>query len=289
MQYASLPNAEQLAITARRDLVQVYALGGEPKRAYETFKPLAGDEVTAFKMLDDLGTLYLDTGHFDDAVVVYRDLKTRDHGPKGCTYQGHIAEAILAQKPFGEGLMRELLALVNGKCGNVAAEVVVEAAIARGDPSIFEMLLAAFKPAELAGFQFRRLEKEDWPTAPRIKYALAELQFRHKEWARCGAGFQGVLAEDPAGPLAADAAYGSFLCYRHVSTEKAAAVVFREMAMCPVDEELGAEAARLYVEALRARGRACVEDLKADVPVLIETYCKGEHAEACGALKSVTF
>ena len=43
VQYSTLPNAEQLATSARRDMIPVYALAGDPKRAYDFIKPLSGD------------------------------------------------------------------------------------------------------------------------------------------------------------------------------------------------------------------------------------------------------
>ena len=62
-QYSSLPNAEQLATSARRDIIPIYALAGDPKRAYDFIKPLSGDSGVnsekTFKLMDDLGQSYL--------------------------------------------------------------------------------------------------------------------------------------------------------------------------------------------------------------------------------------
>jgi hypothetical protein len=37
------PEREQLAVSARRDIIPVYALKGDPKKAYDFFRPLSGD------------------------------------------------------------------------------------------------------------------------------------------------------------------------------------------------------------------------------------------------------
>jgi O-succinylhomoserine sulfhydrylase len=42
-QYASLPNAAQLAVSARKDIIPIYALAGDPRWAYDFLKPLSGD------------------------------------------------------------------------------------------------------------------------------------------------------------------------------------------------------------------------------------------------------
>ena len=63
----TLPGASKLAENARRDIVPVYALKGDPKLAYGFFKSVSGDpggvNDKTFRMMDDLGTAYLDTGH----------------------------------------------------------------------------------------------------------------------------------------------------------------------------------------------------------------------------------
>ncbi|HEX7601554.1 MAG TPA: hypothetical protein VF316_08115, partial [Polyangiaceae bacterium] len=61
-QYSQLPNASQLAISARRDIIPVYALAGDPNKSYDFFKPISGDSggnaEKTYKMMDDLGNSY---------------------------------------------------------------------------------------------------------------------------------------------------------------------------------------------------------------------------------------
>jgi TolA-binding protein len=259
-QYSSLPNAEQLAVSARRDIIPIYALAGDPKRAHDFIKPLSGDSggstERTFKMMDDLGQNYLDTGHYAEGIVLYQDLMTRDRGPKFCVYQGHVTEATLAMKSGNKDqVMVELkkqLEVHNKfvhedkpgeyklKCSNITADLLTETAMAwhleavgsggvRGTGDKKTMSLAAalyddvvktFKQDDFAKFEFPRIIKEDWPSIFKIKYAMADLLYFNKDWAKCGPAFDSVVAEDPNGPQAAEAAYASVLCYQNIYTEQ---------------------------------------------------------------------
>jgi len=258
-QYASLPNAEQLAVSARRDIIPIYALAGDPKRAYDFIKPLSGDtgvnSEKTFKMMDDLGQSYLDTGHYAEGIVLYTDLKGRDRGPKSCVYQGHIAEATLAMKSGNKELiMTELNSQLDThnkfvadnqpgdaklKCANITADLLAETAMAwhleavgsggvrgTGDKKtmalaaqIYDHLVKTFKQDDFAKFEFPRIVKEDWPNIFKIKYQMADLLYFQKDWAKCGPAFDSVVAEDPTGPTAPEAAYAAVLCYQNIYTE----------------------------------------------------------------------
>ena len=260
MQYSSLPNAEQLAVSARRDLVPVYALAGDPKRAFDFFKPLSGDSggstEKTFKIMDDLGQNYLDTGHYPEGIALYTDLMARDRGPKYCVYQGHISEATLAMKSGNKDLIigelkkqLDVHAQFNKgswpednklKCSNITADLLTETAMAwhleavgsggvRGTGDKKTMALAAqlyadvvanFKQDDFTKFDFPRIVKEDWPTIFKIKYAMADLLYFQKDWAKCGPAFDSVVAEDPNGPQAPEAAYAAVLCYQNIYTEQ---------------------------------------------------------------------
>jgi TolA-binding protein len=259
VQYASLPNAEQLAVSARRDIIPIYALAGDPKRAYDFIKPLSGDtgvnNEKTFKLMDDLGQSYLDTGHYAEGIVLYTDLKNRDRGAKSCVYQGHIAEATLAMKSGNKDLiMTELNSQLDThnkfiadnqpadaklKCSNVTADLLAETAMAwhleavgsggvrgTGDKKtmalaaqIYDHLVKAFKQEDFAKFEFPRIVKEDWPNIFKIKYQMADLLYFQKDWAKCGPAFDSVVAEDPTGPTAPEAAYAAVLCYQNIYTE----------------------------------------------------------------------
>jgi TolA-binding protein len=259
VQYAQLPNAAQLSVSARRDIIPIYALAGDPKRAYDFLHPLSGDSggsnEKTFKMMDDLGQNYLDTGHYPEGIVLYQDLMVRDRGPKLCVYQGHVAEATLAMKSGNKDLiMGELGRQVEVhrkfsaenqpadaklKCGNVTADLVAETAMAwhleavgsggvrgTGDKKtmqlaaqLYDNLVKTFKQEDFARFEFPRIVKEDWPNIFKIKYQMADLLYFQKDWAKCGPAFDAVVAEDPNGPTAPEAAFASVLCYQNIYTE----------------------------------------------------------------------
>lgn len=258
-QYSQLPNAEQLAVSARRDIIPIYALAGDPRRAHDFLKPLSGDTgigtEKTFKMMDDLGQNYLDTGHYVEGIALYQDLMQRDRGPKHCIYMGHVAEATLAMKSGNKdlimGQLDKQLEVHNKyigdqhtpeqklKCSNITADLLAETAMAwhleavgsggvRGTGDKKTMQLAAqlyanvvktFKQEDFAKFEFPRIVKEDWPNIFKIKYAMADLLYFQKDWAKCGPAFDSVVAEDPNGPQAPEAAYASVLCYQNIYTE----------------------------------------------------------------------
>src|SRR6185437_12208255 len=260
VQYSSLPNAAQLATSARRDMVPIYALAGDPKRAYDFFHPLSGDASGStdktFKPLDDLGQNYLDTGHYVEGIALYQDLMKRDRGPKYCEYQGLITEATLAMKSGNKDLivgeLKNQLDVHNTfikqsapeenklKCSNITADLLAETAMAwhleavgsggvrgTGDrktmalaAALYEAVVKTFKAEDFAKFEFPRIVKEDWPTIFKIKYEMADLLYFQKDWAKCGPAFDAVVAEDPTGPTAAEAAYAAVLCYQNIYTEQ---------------------------------------------------------------------
>ena len=252
----TLPGASKLADSARRDVIPVYAVKGDPDKAYAFLHGISGDPSgvndKTFRMLDDLGTNYIDTGHYPEGIVVYRDLISRDRSGRVCGYQAHITDATMAMKSSDKVAIKaelekqlEVAAAFKSSsydkeskqaCANRTAALVTETAMAwhleaegsgnqRGTGDTRTMALAAalykrvvdsWTGAELASFQFPRLVREDWPTLFRIKYAMADLLYFQKDWARCGPAFDSVVAEDPSGPDAAKAAYAAGLCYQNV-------------------------------------------------------------------------
>lgn len=252
--FASLPNATQLAKSARRDLIPVYAASGRPDMAFNFFKPLSGDQggetTKTIEMMNDLGHAYLDTGHYKEAITLYRDLLTRDKGDRTCFYQGQITIATAAIKASDkEAIKKELetqLALRNSfakenhpakdklECDNATADLLAETAMAwhleavgsggvRGTGDKKTMDLAAylykkvsdnFTREDFAKFKFPRIVKDDWPTLYKIKYAMADLLYFQQNWEKCGPAFDAVVAEDPKASEAAEAAYAAVLCYQ---------------------------------------------------------------------------
>jgi len=254
-QFTDVPNATQLAKAARRDMIPVYAVAGAPDKAFNFFKPVSGDkggeQVKTVGMLNELGLAYLDTGHYKEGIVLYRDLLSRDPGAKGCFYQGQITTATQALMSGDKEAVRKEMdqqvrvfneynksANNNEKdkaaCANKTAELLAETAMSwhleavgtggvRGTGDKKTMDLAAylykkvadnFTSADFAKFQFPRIVKDDWPTMYKIKYAMADLLYFQQRWDECGPAFDAVVAEDPKGGQAAEAAYASVLCYQ---------------------------------------------------------------------------
>ncbi|MGE0322793.1 MAG: tetratricopeptide repeat protein [Polyangiaceae bacterium] len=252
--YASLPNAKQLAKSARRDMIPVYAASGRPETAYNFFKGLSGDgageSTKTIDMLNELGLAYLDTGHYREAITLYKDLMSRDKGDKLCFYQGQITGAVMAlsgkDKDSVKKELERQLSVRNGyvkeshadksklECSNVTAGLLAETAMSwhleavgsggvRGTGDKKTMDLAAylyqkiadnFTSQEFAKFEFPRIVKEDWPNLYKIKYAMADLLYFQERWDKCGPAFDAVVAENPTGPDAAEAAFASVLCYQ---------------------------------------------------------------------------
>jgi len=255
--YSQQPGAVKLAEAARKDTIPVYALRGDPGAAYNYFHNISGDAAGSndktFKMMDDLGINYLDTGHYPEAITLYRDLMARDHnGDKRCLYQSHITEATLAMKSGQKDSVKvELDAQAKSynefkagnhsaesktECGNKTAALLSETAMAwhletvgsngqRGTGDNKTMSLAAYlykkivdnwTAQEFAVYTFPRIVKEDWPNIYKVKYAMADLLYFQQRWAECGPAFDSVVAENPNAPEAAEAAYASVLCYQNI-------------------------------------------------------------------------
>jgi tetratricopeptide (TPR) repeat protein len=256
---SQLPGASKLADSARRDVIPVYALKGDPAQAYNFFHNISGDQGSSntqtYKMMDDLGVNYLDTGHYPEAITLYRDLLTRDRGGRQCVYQAHITEATMAMKSNDkEKIVKEIDQQVKlhnevkaggfsaeqkQECANKTAALTTETAMAwhleavgsngqRGTGDNKTMALAAqlykkvvdtWNAEEYSKFEFPRIVKEDWPTIYKIKYAMADLLYFQKDWAKCGPAFDAVVQENPAAPEAAESAYAAVLCYQNIYEE----------------------------------------------------------------------
>jgi tetratricopeptide (TPR) repeat protein len=250
--YTQLPNAKQLATSARRDLIPVYAASEAPNKAFVYFKPLAEGKTdeNAIAMMRDLGYAYIDTGHYPEGIELYKDLMARDKGEHWCTYQSQITTAVqAAYSSDKEKIKRELDQQVEIRkqfgsmkvpdkakfeCDNKTAELLSETAMSwhleavgtggvRGTNNPQTMDLAAYVYKKVADnftaqdfekFEFPRIVKEDWPTIYKVKYAMADLLYFQQRWELCGPAFDAVVAENPKGPDAAEAAYASVLCYQ---------------------------------------------------------------------------
>lgn len=252
--HSKLPNAEQLAKQARRDIIPVYAASQGPDRAFNYFKPLSGDkggsDTKTIEMMRDLGFAYIDTGHYPEAIGLYKQLLSRDKGEHWCGYQTQITNAVQASKSGDkEAILRELDSQVAARktfasmsvpdkakleCDNETAGLLSETAMSwhleavgtggvRGTGDEKTMDLAAdtykrvvdnFTEADFEKYKFPRIVKEDWPTIYKVKYAMADLLYFRQRWEECGPAFDAVVDADPKGPDAAEAAYASVLCYQ---------------------------------------------------------------------------
>jgi tetratricopeptide (TPR) repeat protein len=222
VQFSQLPNASKLADSARKDVIPVYALAGNPTDAYNFFKGLSGDapgsNAKTFKMMDDLGQNYLDTGHYPEAIALYRDLMVRDNASdKTCEYQSRITQAVMAMKSGDKmAIVSELnnqfkryekfknenhSADAKEKCANRTAALATETAMAwhleavgsngqrgTGDSRTMDLASLLYKKVadtftadEFSKFEFPRLVKEDWPTLYKIKYNMADLLYYRAE------------------------------------------------------------------------------------------------------------
>ncbi|MEI7895297.1 MAG: tetratricopeptide repeat protein, partial [Myxococcales bacterium] len=256
MQWSSLPNSTKRAESARKDIIPVYALGGSPEKAFDDFRKISGDQGGAtaktYQMMLDLGVNYIDTGHYGDAITLFRDLLRRDAGgERTCAYQSRISEATMAMK---SGKKPEIVAELDNQmrrynafkaerhsaealqeCANRTAALLTETAMAwhleaigggagqRGTSNTSTIGLAAdlygkvaktFTTAEFEKFTFPRLVREDWPTMYRIKYNMADLLYAQERWKECGPAFDSVVVENPSAPEAPEAAWAAVLCYQ---------------------------------------------------------------------------
>ncbi|MFO0549539.1 MAG: tetratricopeptide repeat protein [Polyangiaceae bacterium] len=254
-QNPSYPGAAQLVKSARQDIVTVYASWGDAKKAYSFFKPLAGDSAGSdeqtYLMLDSLGRAYLDTGHYQQGLTLYRDLMGRDKGPRYCGYHARIVEATTGERSSDKkaikkvideqfDVLRELTKLGQNDasvraCANTTAEISVETAMSwhvevvgsggikgTADPetmrltaTLYQTITDTFAAKDFDTFTFPRLTKEDWPTHLRIRYLMADLLYFQKDWERCGLAFEEVVAAEPKGPLSREAALAAAFCMQN--------------------------------------------------------------------------
>lgn len=254
IRHPSLPGAAALASGARRDAISVYAASGAPERAHAFFEPLAAGRT--LELLDQLGIAYLDIGRYREAITLYRELARRDGGPRECHYQAQITLATQAlrsgDKPAIHREVTQLLALERGfarsdapaavkqRCANQTAAIASETAMmwhleavgsggVRGTndertkalaADLYERITQSFSQQDFARFRFPRIVRQDWPTLSKLAYALADLEYSRGRWARCAKAFDAVVAQDPKGPDAAEAAFAAVVCYQKLYQER---------------------------------------------------------------------
>jgi tetratricopeptide (TPR) repeat protein len=281
-QFPEMPNAKLLQKSARNDLIPVYAVAGDPREAYKFFKPLSGDEQgsqeNTLKLMRDLGLAYYDTGHYAEAVLLYRDLMARDKGDEMCGYQVYVTLSVQAQKASDKvGIRRELDNMLDVRrqfikeshsdesklqCSNRTAELLAESAMswhleavgtgsARGTNDrqtmdlasyLYQKVVDNFTQEDFAKFEFPRIVKEDWPNIYKIRYAMADLLYVQQRWEDCGPAFDAVVDANPQSAEAPQAAYAAVLCYQKMYDRLHAGQSERQgRGLTPTREDVGGE------------------------------------------------
>jgi tetratricopeptide (TPR) repeat protein len=258
-QQAQRQSLQNLVKSARRDIVPLYALVGNPAEAYAFFRRLSGaptpsDELT-LAMMRALGRHLTDVARYPDAAVVYGDLQRRDPGGRSCEYQAGATFATMARglsKPDTAAALRQQLATLRtfrqGKhpaklerqCARKTGSYLTEAAMswhieaigsggARGTGSAEAMELAVdlygliidnFTAAQVAKFEVN-VRGEGPPSLPTIRYARADLLYFLARWDECGPAFDHIAA-DEANPNASEAAFTAVLCYVNANSKGSA-------------------------------------------------------------------
>ena len=280
-----LPRPLALALSARRDLIPVYAFAGDPKRAYEFFRLLSGDtgrsSEQTFALMDRLGQSYVDSGHYAEGITVYQDLVRRDSGPRRCVYQGIVTAATVVSRSPDKA--------TNGTLAAAAAHASV---LCYWNRYAEQHRRGADRKSSghLPGMGDGRAKRRSPGKGLEPKVLTATQLGMITAFARHTCH----MKPDPGDCEAIDRyvkiEFARGRTYFEAQHWEEAAVVFRRLAIDHPDHEVGIYAALLYLEALNVLGSSveptrpsCHDDLAVDVRVFIEEYCGGDKARADGA------
>lgn len=284
--FEEMPSAKLIRKSARRDIIPVYAVAGNPSKAFRFFRPLSGDEKGSTEktldMMRDLGLSYYDTGHYKEAITLYRDLMARDKGDAFCEYQVFISQAVQAISASDKVAIRKELdnmlkvhdtfleqehpseSLLD--CSNRTAELLTETAMSwhleavgsggtRGtnDPRTMELasylyqrVVDNFTQEQFENFKFPRIVKDDWPNIYKIRYAMADLLYVQQRWEDCGPAFDAVVDENPQSEQAPEAAYAAVLCYQKMYDQlhKGESDKLGKKGLAPTRDDVGGKSTR---------------------------------------------
>ncbi|MGB5810591.1 MAG: tetratricopeptide repeat protein [Polyangiales bacterium] len=242
-------DAKNLARQARKELVLPYSHYGSPGKALDFFRRYAKDDAEAHEMLENLATLYFDTGQWPQAITVYHKLMA--DAPRSdslCDWQTNVTSAVISSRPKQDQIV-ELKRLVDvyrtfsksskpaervEKCKVETATTMLwlgtswhrEAVGTDAAPGtknkktmsqaavLYRTLLKEFPDMEQ--MDFPNIDKRDWPTEYKISYFYAELLWKMDEWSQCGPAFDQVVELNPQGEYTSDAAYAAVLCYNNL-------------------------------------------------------------------------
>ena len=204
-------------------------------------------------MMDDLGQNYLDTGHYPEAIALYKDLMARDQEQRqvlrlpGAHHRGDDGDEVRQQghhhdeldnqsKVYNEFKNGSHQADAKQECANKTAALLVETAMAwhleavgppgqrgTGDPRTMGSRRTSTRRSSRHGTRrssrsssSRASSRRTGRRSTRSSTTMADLLYFQQRWAECGPAFDAVVAENPQAPEAAEAAYASVLCYQNI-------------------------------------------------------------------------
>ena len=253
-QHPDEPESQSLARQARREIVLPYSRVGSPARALAFFRRVAPTPEDAFAMLEALGELYQDSGHWAESIAVHHELMAeRSDDAALCTWQSRVLDATIASQPKPAQVREasrsiELRAVyargghdeehVRGCDEEVATAILLlatawhreavgtddapgtrDATTMRAASDLYGLLEDAFP--RLESMRLPRIDRRDRPSAAQIALFHGDLLYELQRWAECAGAFERALDRSPPPQLAADAAYGAVLCYdRHLGARQ---------------------------------------------------------------------
>ena len=232
---------------------------GDPTRRLQLLpQPLgdaAGTNDKTFKMMDDLGQNYLDTGHYPEAIALYKDLMVRDRGERqelrlpGAHHRSDDGDEVRQQgrhreraRQPGQGLQRRTrtashTADAKQECANKTAALLTETAMAwhleavgsqgqrgTGDPKTMDL---AALPLQEGGRHLERgrssrssssraSSRKTGPTIYKIKYAMADLLYFQREVGGVRPGVRRGRRGEPEGARGGRGRVRAVLCYQNI-------------------------------------------------------------------------
>ncbi len=240
-----------LARQARREIVLPYAHVGRPDRALAFFRRVADDEDDALAMLERLGELYFDEGHWAETIAVHHQLMAeRPRSASVCAWQARVLDATISSRPKRDQV-REARRLLDVRTIAASDAEAARACEEHAATSLILLATAWHREAigtddqpgthdhatmELASELYDLIERElsdldrlalstiaarDRPSGAQLAFFHGELLYDLESWQACAAAYERALDASPDAQRAADAAYGAVLCYdRHLGTRE---------------------------------------------------------------------
>jgi tetratricopeptide (TPR) repeat protein len=223
----------------RRELPVAYAEGGDLRKERSFFAPLAAGRL----LRQRLGTELLARGRYEEAKQVFSWLSL--DAPGSCVDRAQLAraeaangwgdrratvgrfeDAVAAYRRFALG---DATPRAKRQCGRALLRGLLGTAMqwhlrsmggsVDDREGMMEGALALYRHAarEFTGREMERLHVA--PGLPYVEFAAADLLFYLKRWDECGVAFGDIVADDPRGGLASEAARASSICFLHAAGE----------------------------------------------------------------------